>query len=603
MKKYIITLLLLFFARNIFAADINATIVDANSTYYKVLLQNIAKKTTDNEDLSLQKTLLSKLVKFSNQSVFKAKKIAPPQTQDAYATLFATYIEDLLQKERLEKNLEHNEDKADALKSQIEKQSKPLLTTQLFYAFYMKSIAADKKAIGLLSQELKAIKATFEAVLHTIPFQLSKLTNELQIIDKKIKITQNKLESLAVKRERYTLLNKTALLQTVDGQMNKLETTLQDLKEQKLTMLFVEFSRALAQKEKKAFALHKNIIAALKSEDEKYNALAESLDELLTSMEKVQMGTVETMKAKGFEEIQIQTKNLWKIANAPIFSINKTPVSSFKLFIALFIFFVGYLVAKFYKSSISKLSSKNRNVNLSTLQIVNNLGTYTIFLVTFFIVLKVLGIDLSSIALVAGALSVGIGFGLQNIISNFVSGIIIMVEHSVKIGDYIQLDDTLRGHVTDIRMRSITVNTNANIDVIVPNQELIQNRVINWTMKDKIRRFEIPFGVAYGSDAKKVISVILEAVKESGFSDIYTTQKRHTRVIMTGMGDSSVNFELFVWVEGKEILFPKRTTSRFLVLIYETLNANGIEIPFPQQDLHIRSVSDAIPVTFKKEKE
>ncbi len=209
-----------------------------------------------------------------------------------------------------------------------------------------------------------------------------------------------------------------------------------------------------------------------------------------------------------------------------------------------------------------------------------------------------MGIDLSSIALVAGALSVGIGFGLQNIISNFVSGIILMLEKSIKLGDYIQLDENIRGKVVDIKMRAITINTNSNIDIIVPNQDLIQNHVINWTMNDNIRRFEIPFGVAYGTSPKKVEEVILNAIKNSGFKDIYTTKDRFTRVVMTGMGDSSVDYELFVWVRGKEILYPKRTTSRFLTLIYDTLYENNIEIPFPQQDIHIRSIEDKILKNF-----
>ena len=171
-----------------------------------------------------------------------------------------------------------------------------------------------------------------------------------------------------------------------------------------------------------------------------------------------------------------------------------------------------------------------------------------------------------------------------------------MFERSIKIGDYIEIDEKLTGRISDIRMRSTTITTNDNIDVIVPNQELIQNRVINWTMNDKIRRFRIPFGVAYGTDARKVITVIKEAVAKSGFGDIYQDSQRKTRVIMTGMGDSSVNFELFVWIEGNEILYPKRTISRFLILIYEALNQNGIEIPFPQRDLHIKSIDKTIPI-------
>ncbi|BCD61012.1 MULTISPECIES: mechanosensitive ion channel family protein [unclassified Nitratiruptor] len=175
-----------------------------------------------------------------------------------------------------------------------------------------------------------------------------------------------------------------------------------------------------------------------------------------------------------------------------------------------------------------------------------------------------------------------------------------MFERSIKIGDFVEIDENLRGRISDIRMRSTTITTNDNIDVIVPNQDLIQNRVINWTMNDDIRRFRIPFGVAYGTDAKKVIQVIKDAVKNSGFGDIYEDSKRKTRVIMTSMGDSSVNFELLVWIKGKEALYPRRTTSRFLILIYETLNRHGIEIPFPQRDLHIKSIDATIPVTTRK---
>jgi small-conductance mechanosensitive channel len=587
---------LLLFSVELFSADINSTIVDGNKTSYSKILTTIAHTKKSSDEINLQKTLLEKLIKFSNQTAVKTEAITLPKQQSQYLNLFSRYMQDLLQKNMLLEQLQLNEDKLQTLKIQIEGQTKPLLTTQLFYAFYTKSMTLNKRRVSLLEEELSTIEAAFEKSLVNITFDLKNVKSKLKDIDKKLVNIQGKLEALAIQKERYSLLNEEHLLKNLLIKEKLLKTEKEDLKEKKLGMLFLEFSNALQKKDKNAFIIHKNMIDDLQSDQEKYHTLTNSLDKMLTDMEKNQIGTVETFKAKSVDEIQSQVEKLWHISNAPIFFINKTPVSSFKIFIALLILLLGYFVGKFYKSSIKKLSLKNGNINLSTLQVVSNLGTYMIFLITFFIVLKVLGIDLSSIALVAGALSVGIGFGLQNIISNFVSGIIIMIEHSVKIGDYIQLDDTLRGHVTDIRMRSITVNTNSNIDVIVPNQELIQNRVINWTMNDQIRRFEIPFGVAYGTDANRVIKLILEAVEKSGFKDIYVTKKRHTRVIMTGMGNSSVDFELFVWIEGGEILFPKRTTSRFLILIYETLNENGIEIPFPQQDLHIRSISEAIPI-------
>jgi small-conductance mechanosensitive channel len=322
--------------------------------------------------------------------------------------------------------------------------------------------------------------------------------------------------------------------------------------------------------------------------------IVDDVDILLNNMEHFILGTLETLQTKGVQKIRDDIAIVWSVINQTLFTINKTPINVFKLVLSLAIFIGGFFLGNFYKKYIKSLNTKRKSINASTHTLIINIGYYTIFIITFFIVLKVMGIDLSSITLIAGALSVGIGFGLQNIISNFVSGIILMFEHSVKIGDYIEFDENLRGHVVDIKMRSLTINTNSNIDIIVPNQDLIQNRVVNWTMNDNIRRFEIPFGVAYGTNPQKVIQVILDAVENHNADDLYNTTERHTRVIMTGMGNSSVDFELFVWIKGKEILFPKRTTSRFLILIYDTLYENDIEIPFPQQDIHIRSISKTL---------
>ena len=323
----------------------------------------------------------------------------------------------------------------------------------------------------------------------------------------------------------------------------------------------------------------------------------EKLSLLFRTMENAMLGRAATLKGATMAELRDTMELFWHEANAPIFHINKTPISALKLFSALSIFILGFVIGQFYKSGVKKLTEHSESITPSTQTLLANLGYYTIVVIAFFVTLKVLGINLTSIALVAGALSVGIGFGLQNIVSNFVSGLILMFERSIKIGDYVELDDNLRGHISDIRMRSTTITTNDNIDVIVPNQDLIQNRVVNWTMNDRLRRFRIPFGVAYGTDVEKVEKVILEAVRTAGFTDIYESGRRRTRVIMTGMGDSSVDFDLFVWVKGREILYPRRTESRFLKLIYKTLNIHGIEIPFPQRDIHIRSVDTALPLS------
>ena len=272
----------------------------------------------------------------------------------------------------------------------------------------------------------------------------------------------------------------------------------------------------------------------------------------------------------------------------PMFTINNTEISLVKLFIALAIFVLAFILGGFYKVQIHKRISRKSNISTSTQTILANLGYYSIIVIAFFITLNILGINLSSLALVAGALSVGIGFGLQNIVSNFVSGLILMFERSVKVGDFVELSDKLRGRILDIRMRSTIICTNANINVIVPNQNFIQNNVVNWTMNDMIKRFEIPFSVAYGTKPQIVIDTIMEAITKSGFTDLYKDNEKISRVLMTKMNNSSVDFELFVWVAGDEILKPTKTISRFLILIYDTLYEHNIEIPFPQLDLHIK---------------
>ena len=204
--------------------------------------------------------------------------------------------------------------------------------------------------------------------------------------------------------------------------------------------------------------------------------------------------------------------------------------------------------------------------------------------------LDTIGLDLSSFAVIAGALSVGIGFGLQNIIANFISGVILFFEKSIKIGDFLQISDTLSGRVTDIRMRSIIIRTNDNRDVIVPNQTFIQEQVINWTLSDDIRRMHVPFGVAYGSDIDKVKTVILDALEKSDIEYIRYDQEKQPQVVMKAMSASSVDFELRVWVHGDNTVKPSGTMDSFLVLLYKTLYAHRIEIPFPQLDVHIHKI-------------
>lgn len=194
-----------------------------------------------------------------------------------------------------------------------------------------------------------------------------------------------------------------------------------------------------------------------------------------------------------------------------------------------------------------------------------------------------MGIDLSTITLLAGALGVGIGFGLQNITNNFVSGIIILFERPIKVGDRIQVEDII-GDVVKISLRATTVVTNENISVIVPNSEFISTRVINWSHNDRNVRFNVPVGVSYKEDPQKIKEVLLSVASDNRF----VLKNPEPDVIFVEFGDSSLNFVLRIWTS-EMIQKPKILISEIYFEIFKRFRENKIEIPFPQRDLHIKT--------------
>ena len=208
---------------------------------------------------------------------------------------------------------------------------------------------------------------------------------------------------------------------------------------------------------------------------------------------------------------------------------------------------------------------------------------YTLIAGGFYVAFQLVGVDLSSLAIIAASLGVGIGFGLQNIINNLVSGIIILAERPISIGDRIEVA-AVAGRVTKIQLRSTTVVTNDNITMIVPNADFISNTVTNWSHGDPKVRIRVPVGVAYGSDLKLLQRLLLEAAAEHPKA----LRDPSPVVLFTEFGDSSLNFELGVWTE-EMTATPIHFTSEMNFIIDQKLRENDIEIPFPQRDLHIRS--------------
>jgi len=274
--------------------------------------------------------------------------------------------------------------------------------------------------------------------------------------------------------------------------------------------------------------------------------------------------------------------------NTPWVTIGETDITLARVtglvFILVFVWWFSITLEK----GLRRVALHGRSPETSsTVYAFTRLVRYIVWIVGTLVGLSYLGFNLASLAFLGGAIGLGIGFGLQNIFSNFISGIIILVEKTLKIGDFVDLQSGVRGTVTEIGMRFTRVTTNDSVDILVPNSEFINGRVTNWTFNDRNRRVGVPFGVAYGADK--------DAVREAGIAAAKSVQGliiddgHPVSVLLRSFGESSLDFELRVWVGSELVTRPGRTTSQLLWALEEELTKRGIEIPYPQRDVRIRS--------------
>ncbi|WNB16766.1 mechanosensitive ion channel family protein [Marivirga arenosa] len=294
------------------------------------------------------------------------------------------------------------------------------------------------------------------------------------------------------------------------------------------------------------------------------------------------------------EAFEMGFKEFWgkftDLLNIVIFDIKG---SDFTLLTLLFIIISSVLLVFISKRLSKLLVNKVLNRYIKDIGVTNSIGTifrYLVIVIGFITIFQSAGFDLSTLGLLAGALGVGIGFGLQNVTNNFISGIIILFERPIKVGDRIEVGD-INGDVQSISMRSTTVITNDNISVIVPNSEFINSQVINWSHNDRRVRFKFPIGVSYNEDPEFVKKLVLEVAKE----DVGVLNNPGPDLWFTGYGDSSLDFNLVVWTSDY-IQRPSVLKSRLYYAIFKKFGEHNIEIPFPQRDLHIRSGLEKIPI-------
>jgi potassium efflux system protein len=242
------------------------------------------------------------------------------------------------------------------------------------------------------------------------------------------------------------------------------------------------------------------------------------------------------------------------------------------------------IVTRFIKSFLKHRLLAGLGIDGGNREAIASLISFGIGAFGYIIVLQATGFNLASLAVIIGGLGVGIGFGLQDVTKNLLSGLTILVERKLRVGDFIEFD-TIEGYIEEISIRSTVIRTLAGAEVVIPNSQLAEERITNWTYRDFTGRIEVLVGVAYGSDPVLVTETLLDAARS--LADVLSNPP--PKVIFSGFGDSALNFKLWVWTN--QIDRRALISSELTFTIEYHLRQQKITIPFPQMDLWVRSPS------------
>lgn len=281
--------------------------------------------------------------------------------------------------------------------------------------------------------------------------------------------------------------------------------------------------------------------------------------------------------------------NLDSIADLQLLSFGAISITLGGVVAGIVVFLVSVVLARLVSRGLRRLRERASQRTTGALYLLEKLVTYGLIIVGVIMGLSVAGLNLSSLALFAGAIGIGIGLGLQGVVKEFVSGLFLIFDRMISVGDLIELDDDVRGAIVEIGPRASRIRTNDNVNIIVPNSRLIEGTVTNWTLRGDTRRIHIPFSVAYGADRGEVRDAVLAAARTSPFT-LPETETRKSQVWLVGFGESGLDFELLVWPTQAAIKRPAGMHAAYTWLIADALDAAGIEVPFPQTDLRLRSI-------------
>lgn len=274
---------------------------------------------------------------------------------------------------------------------------------------------------------------------------------------------------------------------------------------------------------------------------------------------------------------------IFGVFTKPLFQLGQTWISLATIVEFLIVITLVMLLSRLVRHLLRTRVLARTKLDLGQQYAIARIVSYIVLVLGLLIGVETVGVNLSSLAVIAGALGVGIGFGLQNIVSNFVSGLIILAERPIQIGDRVDLGNNTVGKVVRIGARATHVLTNDNIMIIVPNSEFISGRVVNWTHIDPRVRLRLNVGVGYKSDPHLVEKLLLEIAE----ANPNVLKNPPPTVVFKEFGESSLNFELRVWA-GDMAHRPGSLESQLNFAIWDKFKQHGIEIPFPQRDLHLK---------------
>jgi potassium efflux system protein len=278
----------------------------------------------------------------------------------------------------------------------------------------------------------------------------------------------------------------------------------------------------------------------------------------------------------------------YDILNTPFFKLGDVPITMMVIVQTIAVLVASVIVSRLVQRALRTKVLQTSRIGQGTQASISRVVHYIIVSIGVMVAVDNVGIDLSTLATISAVLMVGIGFGLQNITSNFISGLILLFERPIQVGDFVEVSGVL-GTVKAIKARSTTVDTLDNVSIIVPNANFVQENVTNWSYQDTTTRIRIVVGVSYSSDVDLVRDTLIEVAR----AHPTIMESPEPNVQFRSFGDSTLDFHLLAWIQDPKKMYNTQSDLNFAVI--KAFRAKKIEIAFPQRDLHLRS-ADVFPV-------